>query len=71
MNGSTVLTLQLNSMSLSSNSFLISLTSAAVSGHACPFVALVDSGSSHCFVDYDFAKWNKLPMTNLDKKIPL
>ena len=71
MNGSTVPTLWLNSMSLSPNSFLISLTSAAVSGHAHPFVALVDSGSSHCFVDYDFAKWNKLPMTNLDKKIPL
>ena len=71
MNGSTVPTLQLNSTSLSPNSFLISLTSAAVSGHAHPFVALVDSGSSHCFVDYDFTKRNKLPMTNLDKKILL
>ena len=70
-NGSTVPTLWLNSTSLSPNSFLISLTSATVSGHARPFIALVDSGSSHCFVDYDFTKQNKLPMTNLDKKILL
>ncbi len=53
---SVALVIQLNSTSLSLNSFLLSLTSATISKHACPFIALLDSGSSHCFVDEVFAK---------------
>src|SRR5260221_5977126 len=46
----------LNSTSLSPNHFLLPLTSATVSKHSSPFVALLDSGSSHCFVDEAFAR---------------
>src|SRR5258707_10810372 len=60
----------LNSTSLSPNSFLLSLTSASVSEHACPFVALLDSGS-YCFVDELFAKKNKLLLSKLLSTIPL
>src|SRR5260221_8952091 len=68
---STALVIWLNSTSLSPNSFLLSLTSASVSEHACPFVALLDSGSSHCFVDELFAKKNKLSLSKLLSTIPL
>src|SRR5258705_4271740 len=68
---STALVIWLNSTSLSPNSFLLSLTSASVSEHAHPFVALLDSGSSHCFVDELFAKKNKLSLSNLPSTIPL
>src|SRR6266446_6513423 len=61
----------LNSTSLSLNSFLLSLTSATISEHAHPFVALLDSGSSHCFVDELFAKKNKLSLSKLPSTIPL
>src|SRR6266478_2681652 len=61
----------LNSTSLSPNSFLLSLTSTSVSEHAHPFVALLDSGSSHCFVDELFAKKNKLSLSKLPSTIPL
>src|SRR5260370_34389155 len=61
----------LNSTSLSPNSFLLSLTSATVSEHTCPFVALLDSGSSHCFVDEVFAKKNKLVLSKLPSIILL
>src|SRR5258707_5594313 len=54
-----------HTMTLSPNSFLISLTSATISEHACPFIALLDSGSSHCFVDKLFAKKNKLSLSKL------
>src|SRR5258708_20021901 len=63
--------IQLNSTSLSPNSFLLSLTSASISKHACPFVALLDSGSSHFFVDEVFAKKNKIALTKLPSTIPL
>src|SRR5258708_7213334 len=69
--GSTALVIQLNSTSLSLNSFLLSLTSATVSEHACPFIALLDSGSSHCFVDKVFAKKNKLALSKLPSIILL
>src|SRR6266436_4854291 len=69
--GSAAPVIQLNSTSLSPNSFLLSLTSASVSEHACPFVALLDSGSSHCFVDELFAKKNKLSLSKLLSTIPL
>src|SRR5258708_35745027 len=60
-----------HTMTLSPNSFLISLTSATISEHAHPFVALLDSGSSHCFVDKLFAKKNKLSLSKLLSTIPL
>src|SRR5258707_6029011 len=69
--GSTALVIQLNSTSLSPNSFLLSLTSASISEHAHPFVALLDLGSSHCFVDKLFAKKNKLSLSKLPSTIPL
>src|SRR6266436_5129591 len=69
--GSTAPVIWLNSTSLSLNSFLLSLTSASVSKHACPFIALLDSGSSHCFVDKAFAKKNKLALTKLPSTILL
>src|SRR5258708_3319157 len=69
--GSTALVIWLNSTSLSLNSFLLSLTSASISKHAHPFVALLDSGSSHCFVDESFAKKNKLSLSKLPSTIPL
>jgi len=61
----------LNSTSLSLNSFLLSLTSATISEHARPFIALLDSGSSHCFIDEVFAKKNKLALSKLPSIIPL
>src|SRR5258707_9053099 len=69
--GITAPVIQLNSTSLSPNSFLLSLTSTSVSKHAHPFVALLDSGSSHCFVDKLFAKKNKLLLSKLPSTIPL
>src|SRR5258707_8174334 len=68
---SAALVIWLNSTSLSPNSFLLSLTSTSVSEHARPFVALLDSGSSHCFVDEVFAKKNKIALTKLPSTIPL
>src|SRR5260221_2814861 len=63
--GSAAPVIRLNSTSLSPNSFLLSLTSTSISEHAHPFVALLDSGSSHCFVDELFAKKNKLSLSKL------
>src|SRR6266478_5278362 len=69
--GSAAPVIRLNSTSLSPNSFLLSLTSASISEHAHPFVALLDLGSSHCFVDKLFAKKNKLSLSKLLSTIPL
>ncbi len=69
--GSAAPVIQLNSTSLSPNSFLLSLTSVSISEHAHPFVALLDLGSSHCFVDELFAKKNKLLLSKLPSTIPL
>src|SRR5258708_22638855 len=63
--------IQLNSTLLSRNSFLLSLTSTSISEHACPLIALLDSGSSHCFVDELFAKKNKLSLSKLPSTILL
>src|SRR5260221_5416416 len=68
---STALVIWLNSTSLSPNSFLLSLTSASISEHAHPFIALLDSGSSHCFVNEVFAKKNKIALIKLPSTIPL
>ena len=64
-NGSAASFLWLHSTSLSPNSFVLSLTSAAMAKHAHPFVALLDSGLSHCFVDESFASQNRFTVTNL------
>src|SRR5258708_12117436 len=69
--GSTALVIRLNSTLLSRNSFLLSLTSTSISEHACPLIALLDSGSSHCFVDELFAKKNKLSLSKLPSTILL
>src|SRR5258708_13737431 len=69
--GSTAPVIWLNSPSLSPNSFLLSLTSTSISKHAHPFIALLDLGSSHCFVDELFAKKNKLLLSKLPSTIPL
>src|SRR5260221_7517585 len=69
--GSTALVIWVNSTSLSPNSFLLSLTSTSISKHACPFIALLDLGSSHCFVDELFAKKNKLSLSKLPSTILL
>src|SRR5258706_5125852 len=63
--------IRLNSTSLLLTSFLLSHTSATVSDHAHPFRALLDSGSSHCFIDEVFAKKNKLVLSKLLSIIPL
>src|SRR5258707_2083931 len=63
--GGTALVIRLNSTSLSLNSFLLSLTSTSVSKHPCPFIALLDSDSSHCFPVELFAKTNKLSLSML------
>src|SRR5260370_37484727 len=60
--------LHLNSTSLSPESFLLSLTSAITCG---PFQALLDSGSSHRFVDEMFVQHNKLTLAYLMEPIPL
>src|SRR5258708_3113485 len=69
--GSAAPVIWLNSTSLSLNSFLLSLTSTTVSEHAHPFIALLDSGSSHSFVDKLFAKKNKLLLSKLPSTILL
>src|SRR5258707_5744699 len=69
--GSAAPVIWLNSTSLSLNSFLLSLTSTSISEHAHPFIALLDLGSSHCFVDELFAKKNKLSLSKLPSTIPL
>src|SRR5260370_22990348 len=58
----------LNTTSLSPDSFILSLTSALTHG---PFQALLDSGSSHSFVDKIFAQHNKLTLVYLPQPIPL
>src|SRR5260221_9264978 len=61
----------LNTTSLSPNSFFLSLTSRATRNPLQPFRALLDSGSSHSFVNEAFALKNKLKFSYLPKAIPL
>src|SRR5258707_8003641 len=63
--------LRLNTTSLSPNSFFLSLTSRAARNPLRPFRALLDSGSSHSFVNEAFALKNKLKFSYLPKAIPL
>src|SRR5258707_3777803 len=61
----------LNTMSLSPNSFFLSLTSCTTHNPLQPFQALLDSGSLHSFVNEAFALKNKLKFSYLPKVIPL
>src|SRR5258707_81667 len=58
-------------MSLSPNSFFLSLTSRAARNPLRLFQALLDSGSSHSFVNEAFALKNKLKFSYLPKAILL
>src|SRR5258707_11596426 len=61
----------LNTMSLSPNSFFLSLTSCATCNPLQLFQALLDSGSSHSFVNEALALKNKLKFSYLPKAILL
>src|SRR5258707_112815 len=61
----------LHTSSLSPNSFFLSLTSTSICNLLQPFCALLDSGSSHSFVNEAFAVENKLKFSYLLNPIPL
>src|SRR6266446_6000901 len=61
----------LHTSSLSPNSFFLSLTSTSVRNPLRPFCALLDSGSSHSFVNEVFAMNNRLKFSYLPNPIPL
>src|SRR5258707_7346559 len=61
----------LNTMSLSPNSFFLSLTSRTARNPLRLFWALLDSGLSHSFVNEAFVLKNKLKFSYLPKVIPL
>src|SRR6266481_9038369 len=61
----------LHTSSLSPNSFFLSLTSTSVHNLLQPFHTLLDSGSSHSFVNEAFATNNKLKFSYLLNPIPL
>src|SRR5260221_2382594 len=61
----------LHTSSLSPNPFFISLTSTSVRNPLRPFRALLDSGSSHSFVNEAFAVNNRLKFSYLPNPIPL
>src|SRR5258705_10135225 len=61
----------LHTSSLSPNSFFLSLTSTSVRNLLRLFCALLDSGSSHSFVNEAFATNNRLKFSYLPNPIPL
>src|SRR5258708_9859292 len=61
----------LHTSSLSPNSFFLSLTSTSICNLLQPFCALLDSGSSHSFVNEAFATNNRLKFLYLLNPIPL
>src|SRR5260221_13616547 len=61
----------LHTSSLSPNSFFLSLTSTSVRNPLQPFHTLLDSGSSHSFVNEAFATNNRLKFSYLPNPIPL
>src|SRR5258706_7152668 len=61
----------LHTSSLSPNSFFLSLTSTSICNLLQLFCALLDSGSSHSFVNEAFATNNKLKFSNLPNPIPI
>src|SRR5258705_12773576 len=68
---SSTSSMALHTTSLSPNSFFLSLTSTSTHNPLQPFHALLDSGSSHSFVDEAFAIKNKLTSSYLPNPIPL
>ena len=48
------------------NSLRISLTSLLISNSSLCISALIDSGSTHCFVDTSFVQYYKLPAYPID-----
>src|SRR5260221_10175136 len=63
--------LRLNTTSLSPNSFFLALTSCAACNPLRPFRALLDSGSSHSFVNEAFMLNNRLKTSYLPRAILL
>src|SRR5258708_5014190 len=63
--------LSLHTSSLSPNSLFLSLTSTSACNLLRPFRTLLDSGSSHSFVNEAFAVDNKLKFSYLPNPIPL
>src|SRR6266436_5420477 len=61
----------LHTSSLSPNSFFLSLTSTSIRNPLRPFRALLDSGSSHSFVNEAFVLNNRLKTSYLLRAIPL
>src|SRR5258708_4147894 len=61
----------LHTSSLSPNSFFLSLTSTSVRNPLRPFCTLLDSGSSHSFVNEAFVMNNRLKFSYLPNPIPL
>src|SRR5260221_3772798 len=61
----------LHTSSLSPNSFFLSLTSTSACNLLRPFHALLDSGSSHSFVNEAFVVNNKFKFSYLPNPIPL
>src|SRR5258708_4293445 len=61
----------LHTSSLSPNSFFLSLTSTSIHNPLRPFCTLLDSGSSHSFVNEAFVMNNKLKFSYLPNPIPL
>src|SRR6266478_8706660 len=68
---SSASSMALHTSSLSPNSFFLSLTSTSVCNLLQPFHALLDSGSSHSFVNEAFVTNNKLKFSYLPNPIPL
>src|SRR5258708_13135905 len=63
--------LRLNTTSLSPNSFFLALTSCTACNPLQPFQALLDSRSSHSFVNEAFTLNNRLKTSYFLKAIPL
>src|SRR5260221_7091803 len=63
--------ISLHTSSLSPNSFFLSLTSTSIHNLLWPFCTLLDSGSSHSFVNEAFVMDNKLKFSYLPNPIPL
>src|SRR5260221_9379545 len=63
--------ISLHTSSLSPNSFFLSLTSTSAHNPLWPFCALLDSGSSHSFVNKAFTVDNKLKFSYLPNPILL
>src|SRR6266446_2251809 len=68
---SSASSMALHTSSLSPNSFFLSLTSTSIRNPLRLFCTLLDSGSSHSFVNKAFAMENRLKFSYLPNPIPL